>query len=293
MHITGIDIGGSHITAGLIHPATGTLSSGLLIRRKVDCHADAETLLSQWCDAIRETWALEQLTQSPLAFAMPGPFDYTGGICLIKGFGKYEALYGLNIRAELSQRLNIEPEWILFRNDAEAFLEGERKAGAAKGFRHAIGLTLGTGMGSAKSHDGITTDAEMSFKVQVKDASIEEQISTRGILKSYFDLTGIGLRDAQSVAERAATDIHAQKSFAVFAHALTGLLQQFISEEQPDVVVIGGNIAKAWDLFMPDVLQQLAARLPAMPVVVKAALGETAAIIGATALFGTHQFPLS
>ena len=37
--------------------------------------------------------------------AMPGPFDYENGICLIDGLGKYAALYGTDLRAELGTRL--------------------------------------------------------------------------------------------------------------------------------------------------------------------------------------------
>jgi glucokinase len=285
MHITGIDIGGSHITIALVDKETSQLSSQPIVRKRIDCHADAETILTDWCNAIKESWALNNVESSPLAFAMPGPFDYKNGICLIKGFGKYESLYKINIREALSKRLNINANDILFRNDAEAFLAGELKAGAAKGFNQAIGITLGTGMGTAKSHNGITEDAEMSFKVFIDGATIEEFISTRGLIRSYFDLTAITLKDVKALAGLYSTDLNAQKAFEIFAIKLHYLLNQFIAEDKPEVVVIGGNIANAWDLFMPIITVQLALEFEPLPLITKAKLGESAAIIGAAAMF--------
>ena len=285
MHITGIDIGGSHITIGLVNSENLSIISNRIIRKRIDSHAEAEIILTDWCNAIQECWRSNNIDHAPLAFAMPGPFDYVNGICLIKGFGKYEMLYEVNIRQELSKRLDVMPKDILFRNDAEAFLEGELQAGAAKSFKHSIGITLGTGMGTAKSHDGFTNDAEMSFKVNIDGATIEEFISTRGLLRSYFELTGLQLKDVKSLANLYPHDLNAQKAFSIFTQKLTYLLQQFISEEQPEIIVIGGNISNAWDLFMPAVIRQLSFLFPDLPVISKAQLGETAAIIGAAVLF--------
>jgi glucokinase len=285
MHITGIDIGGSHITVGLVSSDDLSMISRHIIRKRIESHADAEVIITDWCNAIRECWYANKVDKAPLAFAMPGPFDYANGICLIKGFGKYEKLYKTDIRKAFSQRLNIDPKEILFRNDAEAFLAGELKTGAAKGFNHAIGLTLGTGMGTAKSHHNVTEDAEMSFKIFVDGASIEEFISTRGLLRNYAALTGAQLKDVKALSDLYPIDLSAQKSFDLFAEKLAYLLQRFIIEEQPEVIVIGGNIANAWDLFMPAVIQFLMPQLNYMPIIKKAVLGEEAAIIGAAAMF--------
>jgi glucokinase len=285
MLITGIDIGGSHLTAGLVDNDRYVLKDSTVIRDRVNSHAPAAIILADWCASIQRLWKLQGIAKSPLAFAMPGPFDYKKGICLIKGFGKYEALYQVDVRAELSRRLSIDPADIRFRNDAEAFLAGEVRSGAAKGYQHAIGITLGTGMGTAKSHNGIAEDAEMSFKVFVDGATIEEYISTRGLLRAYSQWSGKEMNDVKAMAAQYDNNIDVRKAFLLFAEKLAYLLAIFIKEEQPEVLVVGGNIASAWDLFMPDVITILLAKSVKMPIVVKAEIGEHAAIIGAATLF--------
>jgi len=287
MFVTGIDIGGTHITAGMVCAETGAIHDSRVVRRYVNCHAPADMILAAWCAAIQELWAAHSLAQAPLAFAMPGPFDYANGICLMKGYGKYEDLYGMDIRETLAHRLGLHPGDIRFRNDAEAFLEGEVRAGAARDAVHAIGMTLGTGMGTAKSHDGVTEDAELSFRVQVNGVSVEEEISARGLLRTYTRCSGHSVKDVQTLAGMQEQDAAARETFRIFAVHLSNLLTLFIREEKPEVVVMGGNIAEAWDLFMPDVLVELSRELQGtlFPQIVKATLGERAALIGAAALF--------
>lgn len=282
--VMGIDIGGSHITAAMVQLATGELSGGQMIRRGVDRHAAAEVILDAWSKVITDLWAAQQLKSSKIGFAMPGPFDYSQGISLITGFDKYESLYRMNIREQLSNRLQIPPEHLLFRNDAEAFLEGEVYYGAAKGHQHAIGITLGTGLGSAIFHDGICRDAELSV-LPYKGERIEDYVSTRGLLRNYERLSGERVKDAKVIAERVAGDAHAAEAFRLFGADLTWFLQQFIQQENPDILVIGGNIAQAWPLFCSDLMAGLSASVTRMPAIVMAGLGEHAALLG-----GAHCF---
>lgn len=282
--IAGVDIGGSHITAGLINMNDIKLLKETVIRRRLNSQGSAEEILQVWIEALKDVIAQSPVEITKIGFAMPGPFDYEKGICRIKGFNKYEALYEMNIRNILSEALQLEPENILFRNDAEAFLDGELYGGAAKGFLHAIGITLGTGLGSSISHNGITVDAELSV-TDYYGEMIEEFVSTRGLLRAYKELTGNILKDAKEISDRYETDINARKTFLIFSQHLSWFLQKFISQENPDVLVIGGNIINSWDLFMNDVIKHLESTGTKMPVIVKALLGEDAALIGGACCF--------
>lgn len=284
--IMGIDIGGSHITAAMIDLTTGAIVNEVVIRKHVDCHAPADAILTNWCNVIREVWSAFDLKSSRLGFAMPGPFDYAGGISLIKGFAKYEALYQMDIRAELAGRLDIPGEDILFRNDAEAFLEGELNYGAAKGYTHAIGITLGTGLGSASSHAGVTVNSELST-LPYKGERIEDYVSTRGLIRTYEQLSGEKLTNAKLIAERYASDENAAATFRSFGEHLTWFLHYFIEREQPEVLVIGGNIANSWSLFSAALEKSLSATVAKMPVISIAKLGEHAALIGGACCFVT------
>jgi glucokinase len=286
--ILGIDIGGSHITAGLVDMDIRKVKPGSTIRKKVNCKAPAEDILSVWADTIHEITRLCPNTFSKLGFAMPGPFDYEAGVCLIKGFDKYESLYGINIRTSMAERLDIVPGDILFRNDAEAFLEGEIFCGAAASFKHAIGITLGTGLGSAVSHNGITRDAALSV-LEYNGEKIEEWVSTRGLIRIYQDMTGKKVHDALTIAELYHSDAKAKDAFKIFAHRLSWFLQKFIIQESPEVLVIGGNIANSYELFIGELEKHLAINGIRLPKIFRATLGEYAALIGGACKFMSAQ----
>lgn len=277
--ILGVDIGGSHITAGLVDMENKMVIPGSMIRRKVNRYGSAEEILGTWTNTINEAGQKNNSGFPGIGFAMPGPFDYENGICLIKGFDKYESIYGMNIRGELASRLSIEPRNIVFRNDAEAFLEGELRCGSAKGFNHAIGITLGTGLGSASSHHGVTRDAELSV-LDFQGEIIEEFVSTRGLIRTYKELSGKQVDEAKAIADLYNKDPHAKETFRIFAHHLAWFLETFIRQESPEVLVIGGNIANGYDLYSEELHTKLADSGISLPKIVLASLGEDALLIG-------------
>src|SRR5688572_14405013 len=179
----GIDIGGSHITAGEVDLKNKKVIQSSVVRQMVDRHAPATDILGIWANTINGLLQQNQPETATVGFAMPGPFDYPNGICLIKGFDKYEALYGMNIKNELSVRTGVPAEQISFRNDADAFLEGEVFGGAGQGYRKALGLTLGTGLGSCLYVDGEITNAGLNV-LPFKHEIAEEYLSTRWFVKA-------------------------------------------------------------------------------------------------------------
>jgi glucokinase len=280
--VVGIDIGGSHITAGLIDTDTGEIVRNEVVRKHVDRHAGAEEILNGWCAAITDLWKLHGIEKTRLGFAMPGPFDYSNGISLITGFDKYEAIYQMNIREQLAARLQVPGTAIAFRNDAEAFLEGELLHGAAKGFTHAIGITLGTGLGSAVSHAGKTKDAELSV-TPYKGKRIEDFVSTRGIIRAYREASGTDVDNGKIIADRYHTDAAARAAFDTFSDDLAWFLTHFIQQEQPEVLVVGGNIANSWPLYEEKLMKMLENNVPVVPLIRMSVLGEHAALIGGAA----------
>ncbi|MFT3845695.1 MAG: ROK family protein [Lacibacter sp.] len=280
--IIGADIGGSHITAGIVDINKMEVIKSTVVRNKLDSNGSAEEIFEVWIKTLKgliETNAVERI-----GFAMPGPFDYEKGICLIKGLSKYESLYEIDVRAVLSEKLRLKPGNILFRNDAEAFLAGELSGGAAKGFHHSIGITLGTGLGTAVSHNGHVENVEKGSMIY-KDEIIEEFVSTRGLQRQFHHLAGRSINGVKELSEIYDKHDAAKMTFDFFGEHLTWFLNHFIETESPEVLVVGGNIAHAWNMFMPSVIAKLEKQFIKMPVVVKAELGEDAALIGGACCF--------
>lgn len=283
----GIDIGGSHITAGMVDLAQKKVVEGSVVRQLVNRHAPAEEILNVWAGIIKERLLNFQQPVTRVGFAMPGPFDYPNGICLIKGFDKYEALYGLNIRQELAARTGIAPEQIVFRNDADAFLDGELYGGAGEGFSRALGLTLGTGLGSCLYVEGEITNAGLNV-LPFKHRMAEEYLSTRWFIKTYQQQTGKQVSGVKELADRYHEDETVRKIFMEFSTNLGELLQHCLHTFNIQAIIIGGNISNAYSLFIDEVMKQL----PADAIIKKAILGEQAAMIGATLQQKQHVIPV-
>ncbi|MBW4889742.1 ROK family protein [Mucilaginibacter sp. HMF5004] len=288
-YIISADIGGSHITAAIVDLTNKCIVENTRTRLSVDSGGTWADILGTWADALERTLVKFDAPVDMIAMAMPGPFDYKNGISWIRGLDKYEAIYGLNIKQYLATELNIELENILFRNDAESFLHGEVFAGAGLGFKKIIGITLGTGLGSACSKDGITVDANRgSFKFG--DTIADDYMTTRWFLKRYRQLTGLTVQNVKELAAMADTNADVQQVFKEFTGNMVLFLKDFINEEKPELLVIGGNIAKASRLFLPALKFELAAYFDYIDIKI-AELGEDSSIMGAAAAFDTVALP--
>ena len=105
-----------------------------------------------------------------------------------------------------------------------------------------------------------------------------------GVIKRcFYLLVWFLLCEINNVKELAAlynSDQHARAVFKDFANNLAEFLLSFIAMDNPEVIVIGGNITNASALFFPEVEDKLREQSIEIPIL-KATLGEEAAIIGA------------
>lgn len=276
--VLGVDIGGSHITSALVDISNKAIVTGSYQRKAVNSQATSTEVLQTWCNAIKQSFA-DGIITTKIGIAMPGPFDYQNGISLMKDNNKYVSLYGLNVKQLLAEQLHISVGDISFINDAGAFIKGEVFAGAAVGFNSAIGLTLGTGLGTAKYHDGKGEDADL-WCMPFKDGIAEDYISTKWFVETYFTQTGKHVHGVKELSALYEFDAAVQNIFYEFATNLSSFLEIFIKSAKPDVIVVGGNIMNCESLFIPTVTALLNKAGFSMPIV-RAKLGENAAILGA------------
>ena len=109
-----LDVGGTEIKAAPVDAGGALLQP--LRHFPARSHQSAPTLLDHFASVLQEISPGQAISGIRLAF--PGPFDYEAGICLLQGLGKFDALYGVNLRHALACRMDIEPEAIRFANDA-------------------------------------------------------------------------------------------------------------------------------------------------------------------------------
>jgi glucokinase len=277
--ILSADIGGSHITAAVIDVERKVVLKETQLRARVDSRGTAPEILDVWVDTLNSVLSGSKLPVSKLALAMPGPFDYSEGISYIKGFDKYESIYGLNVKHYLADKLNFQADRIVFRNDAEAYLQGEVEGGAAKGGQNVIAFTLGTGMGSAKSVNGVTTGLNWGG-LPFGESIADDYFSTRWFLNAYEKVSTIKCRNVQELAGLVYKDSRALLVFEEFARNFAAFIAKHIEQDRPAQIIIGGNIAKAHHLFIDKLKDMLAGYISAADIKL-AMLEEDAALVGA------------
>lgn len=275
-NIVGIDIGGSHITMAQVDPEKREIISSTYIREHVDSFGDRETIFSSWISAIEKV-AIDLVKKDLLiGIAMPGPFDYENGISLMQQ-GKFIDIYKVNIKEELSERLSISKNQVHFVNDAGAFLEGEVFGGCVKEYSRIFGVTLGTGLGTAFYNGKEATDEDL-WDSPFKESICEDYLATRWFVNHYRALTGEEISGTKDLLDKS-EEIQAQ-IFADYADSFGEFIVKYVRKYDPEVLVIGGNIAKVYPYFKNRLNQHLEEHKINIPIKISA-IFEDAAILGA------------
>lgn len=234
------------------------------------------------CRSYDQTKACSILREAPLrpaapsykvriGFAFPGPFDYENGVALLQGVSKYERLYGMNV-GELLQRelrrrasLRAAPAWmrrlaeadIRFANDASLFALGVSRLYPSE---RLICLTLGTGIGSGfvdhgklvAGRDGVPPSG-MLYAERYRNAAVDEQFGRRGII-ALADMYGArhAQQDVHELASAARIgDKRAADAWAEYGFHLGRMLAPYAARFKPNRLILGGQIAKSCDLWLP------------------------------------------
>jgi predicted NBD/HSP70 family sugar kinase len=274
-----LDVGGTHVSAGRVDLAAAGVDPRSRIRIALPAAGDRAELLGR---IVHAALSAASGGVSGLGVCAPGPFDYERGVCLISH--KLEPLYGVNLRRELATALGLPDRAVVFLNDADAFLLGEWWVGAARGHERAVGVTLGTGLGSAFADRGRIVDSGARVPpsgslhlLSFRGKPAEETISRRALIERY----GRDELDVEQIAERARSgDERGRRAFDDLAAGLGELIEPWLSSFRATCLVVGGSIARAWDLLEPG-LRAALAPVKGLEAITVAANLDDAALLGA------------
>ncbi|WP_149207170.1 ROK family protein [Flavobacterium johnsoniae] len=257
----GLDIGGTHITAGVINKTEMKIVDASIYKESFDSNLPVNQVMDIWkrvIDTAIENSKVENITG--IAVCMPGPFDYEKGICWIKDQSKYEHFYGLNVRELLLESLNFPENFpVLFENDAVCFGKGEVFKQQENLSKKVMAVTLGTGLGacfidkgvSINSGSSVPADGEI-YNLPYKEGIAEDYVSARGLLADYKSLTNIDLNNGLELYNLALQgDQMALKAFETMGEDLAEVVIPWIKNFAADHIIIGGKIANASELFLP------------------------------------------
>jgi glucokinase len=285
-----LDIGGSHVSAAVVDLESRAILEGSEARDSVDPDASADALLEVWgATALSAHDRAGRPVIVRVGIAMPGPFEYATGISRLEH--KFVALYGCNVGDAL-QRRSFEAKLgsvpIAFGNDATLFALGEWWAGAARGHKRVLGVTLGTGLGGGFVVDGQPRYAGDSlppngaiWNLPYLEGIAEDAVSGRALEHAYTARTGRWATPVQIAQAARGGDAEAEAVFLELGEHLGRVLKPWVQRFRPGCLVVGGNLARAWTLFRTT----LEAELRDEPLEVHAsALFDRANLLGAAAL---------
>lgn len=286
VHVLSYDVGGSHISAALC--SESDLSLGPVVEAALPEEQSAAAFVDVLTELASQAGA-DAGRAAGAAFAMPGPFDYSEGISWMKH--KMPYLYGVNVREALAKRMSWSGSQVRFLNDAAAYLLGEVGAGAARGVARVVGFTLGTGIGSGFAVNGrIVTEGPgvppggEIWNVPFEGGIVEDQVSTRFVKEAYRERTGIE-KEVAEIAGGAESDPGASAVFAQLGQNLGRVIRIQLHDFAPEVVVLGGGIARSAHLFLPSA----EGALRGLPIELRIAqLGDRAPLVGAAVAWFAH-----
>lgn len=287
----GVDIGGSHIVSAAVNLKTFDILPKTTYSVKINNKASKNVVLKDWSKAINKTIESAFMhKKANIGFAVPGPFDYSTGVAMFKGDNdKYECLYKVSIPDELPKHINSAAVNLRFLNDATSFGVGVSTQGKAKDCKRIIVVTLGTGFGSAFIKNGIpqVNSSEVPtggclWDKPFKSGISDDYFSTRWCINRYHEISSIMVKGVKEIAE--AYDEHSKTVFNEFGSNMAEFLIPFLDKFKPEIIVMGGNISKASNLFLPAFKIELQKAGLQVDFEISP-LMEDAAIIGSSRLF--------
>ncbi len=226
---------------------------------------------------------IDEIAEVPAAisFAFPGPSDYERGIIGdLPNFPSFRG--GVPLGPILENHFDLP---VFLNNDGDLFAYGEalmgylpwlntelKQRGSVKQFRNLIGLTLGTGFGAGIVVKNQLLRGDNSCGAEIHNAmnkynpkwNAEESVSTRAIQRVYaeqakvdFD-TSLMPKDIYQIAkgQGVGNQEAAKTAFAVYGENLGCSIANILTFVD-GIVVLGGGIVAAWDLFSPALFDEL------------------------------------
>lgn len=308
----GIDIGGTNTKFGIVDANGHILEQDrLLTNQHEDVTYFIEDLHAKLFPMISKAGQLQDF--AGIGIGAPNGNYYTGNIEYAANL-KWRGI--IPLASMVSEKFGLKTK---VTNDANAAAMGEMMYGCAKGMKHFITITLGTGVGSGIVIDGkivLGNDGfagELGHTIIRPGGRLHKGTGVRGPLESYASATGVRDTALELLAENPQTtsllrnySINDLTSQSVYECAMKGdkianeifeytgqilgeALANFVMFSSPEAIILFGGLTKAGDLIINPTRHAMEANLvQVFKNKVKLMFSELkeadAAILGASAL---------
>lgn len=300
-----VDLGGTHLRAALVDSA-GKIHTQLKRHTPKD---DSPEVVVEALASVAEEWRRGDYGPITGASVMvPGAVD--SGQAVVLSAPNLPSLINYGLKKVLEERLG----WpVVLENDANAAAMGEMWLGAARGCLHVVSVTLGTGVGGGIVLGGKVWRGAHGSAGEIGHTTVDPfsglkcKCGNTGCLELFASATAIVRMARESLAQfpqatLSAEGLTAEKVYdagrqgdelalSVFKRAGKYLgigLASLMSVLDPEIIVINGGVVNGWDLFAPDMYQEVVERAfqaTAQQVkIARAECGDNAGLLGAARL---------
>lgn len=294
----GIDLGGTKI-AGAVLSETGQVLA--FQQRPTEAQRGQESVYSTLLSLTNALLAQVGIVHSELAgvgIGVPGVVTETGTVEWAPALLWKDFPLACRLRQDLGTKVVVE-------NDVRLQALGEYNFGACRGADPMAYLAIGTGLGSGiiingRLHLGYHRTAGEVCNMLADRSQLGKDLGGFGGLELYASGTGLARLFCQRYPghPRAADGVTgeqvctmaregSQEAAAViqeFAEYLALAVVNLSVTVDPEIIVIGGGVARAADLFLPRVMELVQPVIPAVPRLAVSELGTMAGPLGALAL---------
>lgn len=309
-YVVGIDMGGTNTAFGIVDTRGNVISKGSIKTDNPDIDAYIRDLKTELGKLIDSVGGVEKF--KGIGAGCPNGNFYTGNI----EFAPNLPWKGVVPFAKMLSDAFGLPAAVT--NDANAAAVGEMTYGVARGMKNFIMITLGTGVGSGIVIDGKIVYGHDGFAGELGHVNVVRNngrmcgCGRTGCLEAYTSATGVA-RSAREILDMSETSstlrnipIDSITSKDVFDAAMAGdevakeifnhtgkilgeALSDFVAFSAPEAIVLFGGLAKAGDLIMKPVVENLEKNLLTIwkgkvKVLFSTLKDADAAVLGASAL---------
>jgi glucokinase len=304
LNAIGVDVGGTKIAAGVVTP-----EGEILNEVRYPSSGPRERLLSSITRAVTEV--KDGYEVGAVCLAVPG--FVMGAENKVIFAPNLHAIEGVPLKDELGERTGLS---VTVENDANAAAWGEFRFGAGREVDHLVFITLGTGVGGGVVMHGILLRGAQGAGGELGHVTIQATgprcgCGNHGCLEALASGTAIQRR-AREVANEQPDSALGRLAIErrVLGEDVTELAQEgdeaaisvlketgvwlgiglagFVNVFNPEVIAIGGGVARAGELILEHARQEvyLRARSPSRDLVriQEATLGAESGVLGAAAL---------
>ncbi|WP_455529640.1 ROK family protein [Ruminococcus sp.] len=311
-YYVGIDLGGTNIVAGVVDEEYNIIAKA---STKTNCPRPEKEIADDMARMAIEAVKNADLTMDQIEWIGVG----TPGIANSeKGIIEYSNNLGFKNTPMVKYIQETIDKPVFIENDANAAAYGEFVAGAAKGARNAVCITLGTGVGGGIIIDGKIYSGSNFAGAEIGHTVIEVDgaqcsCGRKGCFEAYSSATGLIRMTREAIAEHpdcimaqsekekgkvtARTSFDCMRAGDKYAKAVVDKYIKYLAAGitntinifQPDILCIGGGVCNEGDpLLLP--MKELVAKevytrnSEKNCEIVIAKLGNDAGIIGAAFL---------